>query len=224
MKLNLPEVTLVCVDCEFVHRSVDVLDHCETMVDFAKTKLFTSLETSREHIEIRRIGHGDRVEGLIDYSRFMLNELVPHLDTSHFLVVQHDGWVLNPETWDPAWLQYDYIGPLFLQEDRVGSGGFSMRSKKLHEWLHVNARFDGQYFNGTDYVWEDGVIACGLRKKIEAAGFKFPPMEEAARFAYGGNKTHYCPEPFGFHGFYALDTLIGGGGEPIARNPQLATL
>lgn len=225
-KPQLPNVTLVCVDCEDAARADNVLSHCESLVDFGATLFLTSCETSREHVRIPQIGQGNRVEGLKQYSTFMLYELVRYIDTEFLLTVQHDGWILNPDQWDPRWLEYDYIGPLFIQHPLVGSGGFSLRSKRLHEHIRkiVTPYTATRGFCDSGYYWEDGVICCALRKRLVAEGFTFAPNDVAARFAYGGNSAFYCPTPFGFHGFYALDTLIGGTGEPICRNPQLAPL
>ena len=216
---SLPEVTLFCLDCEDAERAARVMRHCESLCSFGGSALLTSEQTDYPHVKVAKIGSGDRVEGLMLYSEFMLREAYKHVATSHVLTVQHDGWVLNAESWDPAWLEFDYIGPLFIQVGEVGSGGFSFRSRRLMEWVAKNLPpFNGMKgYNG--YVWEDGVICYALRQKLEAAGFLFAPPEIAARFAFGGNPTHYCPEPFGFHGFYALDTLLGGTGENIPRTP-----
>jgi hypothetical protein len=90
------------------------------------------------------------------YSQFCLYCLGDFIDTSHCLVVQHDGWVLDAAKWDDAYWQYDYIGaptPVALVETPKGlrftsgydweirgpenvkglilNGGFSLRSKRL---------------------------------------------------------------------------------------------
>jgi hypothetical protein len=49
-------------------------------------------------------------------------------------VIQWDGYVVNAEAWDPAFLDCDYIGAKWYWHDpgtRVGNGGFSLRSRKL---------------------------------------------------------------------------------------------
>jgi len=58
------------------------------------------------------------------------------------LLVQPDGFVINPDKWDNQFFEYDYIGAPWEQvphsyldpwgkPHRVGNGGFSFRSKKL---------------------------------------------------------------------------------------------
>jgi hypothetical protein len=220
--LELPDVTIFCLDCEDADRAVGVLEHSRNLVKFGACSFLTSEESSYPHHPITRIdGGGNRVQGLIDYSSFMLRLSHHYVPTSHMLTVQHDGWVLHPEAWDPAWLEYDYIGPLFLEHPDNGSGGFSLRSLRLMQLVaSITPPLKNGLFGDTGFVWEDGVIVYGLRKHLEAEGIKFAPSEVAARFAYGGNPAHFCDKPFGFHGFYALDTLLGGRGESIIRTPS----
>jgi hypothetical protein len=218
MKLQLPNVTLFCLDCEKVNRAIRVLEHCRSLCDFGAIQYMTSLTPTYPHTPIPEIRgrDGNRTEGLVLYSEFMLRESYRHIQTSHFLTVQHDGWVLHPDRWDPAWLEYDYIGPLYVQYPKVGSGGFSLRSRRIMELVSTMAP---AYTPGR--MWEDGVISLDLRHALENKGCRFPAPEVAAQFAYGGNAHAYQSKPFGFHGFYALDTLLGGTGADIARNPDL---
>jgi hypothetical protein len=54
------------------------------------------------------------------------------------LLVQWDGYVCNPDAWDPAFLDCDYIGAKWFWHNdamRVGNGGFSLRSRRLLEAL-----------------------------------------------------------------------------------------
>ena len=68
------------------------------------------------------------------YSEFVLRSLLAHVDTAHVLLVQWDGYVVNPAAWRAEFLDYDYIGATWFWHDdsmRVGNGGFSLRSRKL---------------------------------------------------------------------------------------------
>ena len=58
------------------------------------------------------------------YSEFVIRELHKYVDTSHCLLVQWDGYVLNPKSWLPQFLDYDYIGAPW-NGNVVGNGGFS---------------------------------------------------------------------------------------------------
>ena len=206
MKPNLSTVTLLCVDCRAADWAAEILERCGSLCDFGAAKLCTSQETAYPHDVICPIN------SLNDYSAFMLKHAHEHVATPHMLVVQTDGWVLNPEAWDPTWLQYDYIGPLYSQEkvvndESVGSGGFSLRSTALMaEVSRVLPPWDGKAswtgHDGRNYwAYEDGVISKGaLRASLIAKGLRFAPPATAAKFAYGRNMNFFCPTPFGFHG------------------------
>lgn len=225
--LDLTHTTLFCADCVNVARAVRVLEHCQKLCQFGDVKFLTSLPTDYPHETIRPLN------SLNDYSAFLLKEAWKYVKTPYLLTVQHDGWILNPQAWDEAWLKYDYSGPLYLQERRVdartvGSGGFSFRSTRLMaEVAALTPVWDGHNsYNRRDgknnWGHEDGVITKHYRTALEGKGFAFAPPLEAGRFAYGGNldMAFYHPEPFGFHGFYALDRLRGGAGAAITTVPS----
>lgn len=198
MKLQLPTVSLLCIDCIGVDRAIKVLEHCKTMCDFGAVKLLTSLPTDYQHkVQIMPL------QSLIAYSVFMLTRVHEYIDTPNVLIVQRDGWILNPGSFDPAWLELDYIGPLFVQYDKVGSGGFSLRSKKIMQEVSETV----PYWDGTQKhteeiqsalrYYEDGVICLGSFGKR----FKIASNDQAADFGQGGNRNpvYYRDKPFGFH-------------------------
>lgn len=199
MKLQLSTVTLCCIDGVNAKRAENVIDHCMSLCDFGAVKLLTHLPSDKPYkVEIMPL------ESLIAYSVFCLTEMYKYFDTSHVLIVQRDGWILNPLAWNNEWLKYDYIGPLFVQHDDVGSGGFSMRSKAIMEGAARRYRkWDGTDADAHELQkkigsYEDGVLA--LQMKYD--GWKYAPLEQAAKFAAGGNKggKYYEPYPYGFHG------------------------
>lgn len=204
MSLDLPTVTMICADCIHAQHVVPVMEHCKTMINFGAVKLLTSQDLDYQHVvKIQPLN------SLNDYSAFCLAKLHEYVQTEHMLVVQHDGWPLNPQSWTSDWLQLDYLGPLFMQYDIVASGGFSLRSKRLMEavtslckpWDGKNSwnKEDGKNF----WAHEDGVIALDLRPRLEARGLKFASIEQAIDFAYGGNPRQGPRVPFGFHGFWS---------------------
>lgn len=55
--------------------------------------------------------------GYLEYSLFMVYSLAQFIETSHVLIVQDDGWVLNGNNWQDVFFNYDYIGsplPIFV--------------------------------------------------------------------------------------------------------------
>ena len=201
MKLQLPTVTLMIIDCLNVTRAINVLEHCKSKADFGAVKLLSHIPTDYEHRE--RI---KPLNSLIAYSIFMLTKVHSFIETDHVLIVQRDGWILNPESFNPAWLQLDYIGPIFVQYDHVGSGGFSLRSKKLMQNVASNTpewnwtQKQAEEIQEQQQYYEDGVICLSKR----FSQFKIASLEEAGKFAAGGNRNrkYFVEKPFGYHGVW----------------------
>jgi hypothetical protein len=225
MKPYLSSTTLLCVDCLNISHAIKVVDRCKSLVDFADVKLLTSLPTN----------HHDKVyiapiNTLVHYSIFMLKLAHEYIDTPHCLVVQRDGWILNPDSWTNDFLNYDYIGPLFNQFDQQGVGGFSFRSAKLMQAASMMyPAWDGTQ-RGAEVLqpkvgmYEDGAIAVDKRNDLINLGFKYAPLEVAAHFAQGGNpnNNYYRPRPFGFHGSWrTIDQHTGLVGEKIKHDGEI---
>lgn len=196
-KLQLPSVALICVDCINPERAVKVLDHCKSMCDFGAVKLLTNSQLEYEHkIEIPALN------SLVAYSIFMLTKAHDYIETDHLLIVQRDGWILNPQSFDPEWLELDYIAPLFMQYDRCGSGGFSLRSKKIMHGIAKNLSWDysEEQANSLQSIlgyYEDGILSLSEFSK----NYKIASLEQAANFSQGGNRNpeYFREYPFGFH-------------------------
>ncbi|MFZ4461712.1 MAG: DUF5672 family protein [Patescibacteria group bacterium] len=80
------------------------------------------------------------INSIEEYSRFMVKDLSTYIDTEHVLIVRHDGFILNPVARTDDFLQYDYISApcWYDDENNLGNGGFSLRSKKLLDTLANN--------------------------------------------------------------------------------------
>jgi hypothetical protein len=132
-----------------------------------------------------------------EYSRFMLSELHAHIETTHALCVQWDGYVVQPASWDASFLQFDYIGapwPHFRDECRVGNGGFSLRSRRLLAAC-AELKLTGEL--------EDIAICRTYRTQLEERfGLVFAPEEIASRFAW--ERAVPRGDEFGFHGAFNL--------------------
>jgi hypothetical protein len=198
-KLQLPTITLLIADDIAPERAKNVLEICKRHADFGAVKLLTSKEVEGA-IKIQPLN------SLIAYSVFMLTEAYRHVETEHCLVVQRDGFILNPESWKPEWLELDYVAPIFMQTyadgEKVGSGGFSLRSKLMMKRIaHEYPVWDGTQEHAEKLqsrlgFYEDGVISFKHKKN-----FKIASLEQAADFGQGGNRNidYYRHKPFGFH-------------------------
>lgn len=176
-----------------------------TDIDFDATK--KAIAKSQEGVTYGAVKYLEPKLGSSNgYSRFMLYQLTNHIDTPFALVVQHDGYVLNPEKWTDEFLEYDYVGAPWPPEThytprgvevRVGNGGFSLRSKKLLDAFNVlNLPFTD---NGTGFYHEDGQICNYYRKTLEDYGIKYAPAELAAQFSRELEVPESVKDTFGFH-------------------------
>lgn len=210
MKLSLPSVTLICTDCVNAGRAAKVLEFCKSKIDFGDVKLLTHIPISYGHkVKIPPLN------SLIAYSIFMLTKFYQYINTEHCLLVQHDGWVLNPSSWNSDWLKNDYTAPLFIQYNKCGSGGFSLRTKRMMEEI---AKVEMPEWDWTDKqaheiqanlsYYEDGI--CSLTERN--GKYKIATLEQAADFAQGGNRDpqYFREFPFGFHRtFQEIDFKTG---------------
>ena len=211
-KFNLKDVTLLAVSSVNIEHTQDALMISSYEIGFNSVKLLSpkkpkNIFNSIEYIKIPNID-------LKGYSNLILNELYRYFDTSHCLVIQSDAFVINPEIWSNEFLNYDYIGApwtinikpnnnisLDLKKNRVGNGGFSLRSKKLHN-LTKNYKYDNLKF---PVLQEDVIICHYLYDELKKSGIKFAPIDLAAKFSMEHPETNKefgvdDKNVFGFHG------------------------
>ena len=204
---NVPEVTLLAVADVALPATARALNISQRGMRFGEALFLSDRppppNTEAEWRPIPPIGSRS------GYSRFMLRDLAAHVATQHVLCVQWDGYVLDPDQWDPAFLAYDYIGapwPHFTDGMRVGNGGFSLRSRRLVEACAALP---------ITHEPEDVAICRTHRPMLEKRfGLRFAPEEVARRFAY--ERMSPTGEEFGFHG--ALN-MVG-----LVPSPELRSL
>ena len=192
-KLQLPEVTLICVDCVNYGSAIAAMQKSMEQVDFGRAIMLTDKKFDIPEIEFVVI---PAIKSKLEYSRFMVKELYKYFSTAHCLVVQHDGYVLDANAWDDEFYRYDYIGSPWLYTDgrNVGNGGFSLRSHRL-------CRVLGEYPHFECHNNEDDVICREYRGRLEKVHFmQFAPEEIADQFAYELREPNQST--FGFHGYF----------------------
>ena len=194
---NLSGVTLVAVTSVAIEPTVRALDACMKQADFGHVLLLSDQPLpgiAGDKIEWRRI---ERLASRGDYSRFMLHKLAGEIGTSHALCIQWDGFILDGANWNPAFLDYDYIGapwPHFRDGHNVGNGGFSLRSRRLLDAC-AGLPFEVRHA-------EDIVISRLCRPLLEQQGLRFAPESLARQFAY--ERSRPSGREFGFHGAFNL--------------------
>mgnify|MGYP000511729241 CR=1 FL=1 len=200
-RIQLPEVTLCAVTSVNVQATIAALEASMAAMDFAECLLFTDAKVrpANRAIQVIPILNLPSAEA---YSRFVLRQLADFVLTSHCLVVQWDGHVANPASWDPAFLEYDYIGaswPQFSDGHDVGNGGFSLRSRQL-----LNTFQDKEFRPSHP---EDVLIGRTYRTRLEALGLRFAPREVADRFS--AERAGDPATAFGYHGVWHMPEVLG---------------
>jgi hypothetical protein len=193
-RTRLDGVSLVCVETRRSRLAVMAMQRCMRRIDFRECLLLgagpgpADLPEPIRHVTIPQL------ESVAGYSRFMIRELGDYFAGSHVLIVQWDGFVVHPECWDPAFLEYDYIGaPWHHLGGTVGNGGFSLRSRRLME---VMREMDIPEAHPEDYQ-----ICVRHRGELESRfHIRFAPREVADRFSWEWREP--ATPTFGLHGFF----------------------
>ena len=217
MKLQLPQVTLLAIDTVTHDLTRMALEECLRHADFGSVLYFSDKE-----ILPGAEWHGtEAFHSMDEVGRALWYEAPPAIQTSHFLFIHYDSWIVNPEAWDETFLQYDYIGaPWWYRDDcNVGNGGFSLRSAALSRRI---ASDPNEYRFASP---EDDTLCRCYGPALKADGFKFAPTHVAAGFAFERVRPidvdgHRIPT-FGFHGMYNWPDVLNDDqiGERLAKAP-----
>jgi hypothetical protein len=137
-----------------------------------------------------------------DYNTFLIKDLNNHINTEFVLICQYDGMAINSNCWTDEFLNYDYIGAPWPVEfswipesQRVGNGGFSLRSKRLLEALQDTKIVVNEN--------EDVVICQTYKSLLETKyNINYSPIDLANRFSNEWNNPD--GDVFGFHGIFNI--------------------
>jgi len=196
---KLKQITLVNINCIDPEISIKSLEYSMREIEFAKVVLFSDKKpfNIKDDIEFIKI---NKINSLDDYSRFCINELLKYIETDYVINCQNDGFIINPHLWTEEFLNYDYIGAPWAsnsewaKKNRVGNGGFCLKSKKFLELctqIH--------YISGHD----DVIVTNDYYDFFTRNGIKYAPVEVAMKFSLE-MKIPECDYDlnncFGFHG------------------------
>jgi Protein of unknown function (DUF5672) len=217
-KLDLPQVTLVGVAGIDIKKTLYALWRSQIGIKFNQVMLITD---SKFYFKSKKLDLELTDKFILDsldaYSKFIVYELHKYIKSEYVLIVQADGYVLHPKKWSDSFLQYDYIGAPwrikhnayidpFNKHQRVGNGGFSLRSRKLlqtpiYHKIEWNINDDNFYKHmGVNSQAEDGIICVHNRHLYEKAGNVFAPLEVALKFSCEQKTDEYDGRlTFGFH-------------------------
>ena len=232
---KLETVTLISVTGlrSLANNALKAMVKCCEGIDFAEKKLLCPTDEVLDGIEVIDIPEMDE-EG---YNRFCLSKLKDYVSTEHCLVVQWDGFVINPHLWDDKFLNYDYIGAAWGHgwENRVGKGGFSLRSQKF---LHATSELIEKYNPNEQHkepqlppdrpVPEDWFSCVHHFSYMLSKGINFPDPRTALSFSveWAREEKYYnrleleTYNSFGFHGEQneaAMEELYGSKARKTIR-------
>lgn len=195
MKLQLANITIICVDGVNPTNGLKAIKYSMKDIDFAHAKLISHIKPN--NIPDNIAFHLIEPLTSVTYNKWMIHELYRYVDTDFVLTIHDDGFVINPHLWNDNFLNYDYIGAPWKnygQTNRVGNGGFSLRSKKLVN-LCRNMTADRGH--------EDGIICIYNKEWLESQNCTFAPVEVAMKFSLE-SRIPECNfdlnNTFGFHG------------------------
>lgn len=195
MKLNLNKITLLSADCLEPTQLIKPFQISQHYANFARSILFTDQDFTIDNVETIKI---HPLKNSIQYCSFLMKELNQYIDTEFILLIHPDGFILNPKAWTDEYYDYDYIGakwnksyPPMPSINRVGNGGFSLRSKKLLNMVATDDHIEVD-------TPEDGVICLRYYNYLSQKGIKYAPIEVSEKFSM---EDGIWTNQFGFHSF-----------------------
>jgi len=216
--MNLKNVTLICVEgstnIDSINDSIKALLISSKNINFGEIVLLSAIRPPLpefiRHYTIPSMSW-------LEYNQFIVSNLTEYVHTDYCILIQPDGFIINSNVWTDEFLNYDYIGHVWdfinlagwhlpgvdpevvarkgpENLNRVGNGGFSLRSKKL---LNETATIPVKCEKG-----EDAFICNDQFDYLTEKGIVFGTVEIAKRFSEDPNE-HFCRSyqpTFGFHG------------------------
>lgn len=188
--INLPNLTVVMTDGAYNLLSRLALDSVLAHINPARILIYGPHNfgpPGAYHVPAQ-------IQSEIDALRLLQYSVPRDLTTSHYFYLQWDSAVINPDLFDHAFLNYDYIGapwPWHLFHD-VGNGGFSIRSRRL-----------AQAVSGFPFEPREDEYICRTHRGFLEAGFsiRFAPAPLAARFSVEHPMPNHPPS-YGYHGLW----------------------
>lgn len=207
--IRVKEVTLLAVSSILIPETIRALQKSSEGFRWGAVKLI-SHERPENLPEDIGFGYCPKIENIMDFNHYVFRDLTEHVETSHCLMIQHHGYVLNYWMWNDFWLDWDYIGAIWpLVPDtyianngeivRNGNGGFSLRSKKIMDMPRFK---DWELLQQRGWYNEDGNLTVYRRKEMLEEGIKYAPAEVSARFSYENpvEENNFGNIPtFGYH-------------------------
>jgi hypothetical protein len=213
--MRLPNTTILTIDGVNPEKAARALRHSSLACQFDQVKFFgyqrpdPSIQFDYEFIQTKKFNYQQ-------YNQFVISELNSFIDTDFCLLIQPDGFIVNPHLWRDEFFQYDYIGALwpkslfesYPQGTNVGNGGFSLRSKKFLQTVSENIK---TYSFMKDFGLnknEDFFLLKTNYDNLIDLGLKIAPPEVAIKFSIESLNDDFSEyidtsQSFGFHGYHS---------------------
>ena len=206
--IMLPNVSLIAITSGEEQECIQALEYSSAGVTFGQKILFTDNEFL--HFD-GKITKTQKFSNIGEWGKFVVFELWKYIDTDFVLLIHPDGFLVNPSSWNPNFLKYDYIGaPWPIPKDkfsfrdhygniiRVGNS-VSLRSRRLLKLpSEIGLRWEN--FDG-GFPHEDGFLCVQHRHTlVESHKIKFAPLSLAVEFGREYELSDYTFEnPLTFH-------------------------
>lgn len=225
-RLKLKQVTLwACCwsdNKDYLMRTLRVLRYCHSIVEWNKIVLFSyqKVPATGFPVELIQVPQMD----VNSFNIWWVHNLPLMLPDTHCLSVHEDGFILNRESWDSVFLDYDYVGAVWAPDGTVGNGGFCLESArflKAKAKLPFNERLAAPInttLGGSFVTPSDDYVCRTHRKLLEEQGMRFAPREIASRFSTEMMDKHV--KSWGWHGRHA-DPAKFARGWTLVENSEL---
>jgi hypothetical protein len=198
--IDLDDVTLVAVDTVAHDLTRLAVEECLRKANFGAVIIFSNRRIEISGSEYIPCDITNTNEAFL----FRWQRMPEYIRTSHYLTVEWDSWVLDPQMWQATFLDFDYIGAPWNFDDgyNVGNGGFSLRSTRLARFVSSHPqRYPPLAPQDASSWWaEDAVLCRTYRAALEREGFRWPDEETASDFAFEHTLLAGHHRHFGFHG------------------------
>jgi len=195
--LSLPDVTLVMIETRRHDLARMAIEDCLRQADFGEALVFSDRRLAVQGATYVAI---DDFPTKLGWCEFLWRDVPAYVKTRQALLIQWDSWIFDPAMWREDFLAFDYIGaPWWYRDGRnVGNSGFSLRSKRLMDFL---AKREARFPVTTPA--EDDLLCRRYRPAIEQeTGFCWAPEDVALDFAFERIRAARDSRHFGFHGTF----------------------
>jgi hypothetical protein len=197
--LKLHNVELINLSIVNAELGVKALRHSSKNIEFGRKVIYTHYRPENLTDDIEFVKIKELTPSTID--SFAIKILPTYQKCDYMISLHTDGFIINPLMWKEEFLEYDYIGapwPDFHWNkiNRVGNGGFVMKSKKFTQLeSQINYITGGNDWLVTNYYYDSFI----------ESGCKYSPIELAACFSLElpiPEVPYDLTKSFGFHGRY----------------------